>query len=539
MAGKLKIWIREHQKTVDWNLFVFLLLFLNVKLVIKLAGLVFIYLRRWDLRFRFSGRLPGINLFYPAVMLIALTGLFVHGLYTDPTYLFLFLNGMLFWGICILVFHQLALTVRQEPVRHIHNALSLFFLVNAVVSLGKLLLIIVEIHELNPYRYQGLYQKYFIGTGDHIRGITFDTSTTNAVLNVFGVVYFLYRNRWLMSLLCMTVLLLAGSNFMNMVIAACLLLVFIFRSTKIQKSIIAVQLCFLVIFLTNISPQNNAYSLAIADRVLAREQKIRAVSPAISVMDTPDHLLDVEQRRYKIARRYLDSMEILRSLSKIPGRHTREIMIPKANIHAPEYQHRPDSSAARMQAIGFMQKMKQQEKVLPGIIDSPVIRRAGKTIAMRQLWDFLNEDPYRWLTGNGIGNFSSKLAFRATGLQVAGGYPERYVYTGDDFVKNHLSVYLHYFVRDTGYHSIANSPNSVYGQLLGEYGLPGLLALLILYFLYFARGIRRATYGPAVLFILVCVFMADYWFEQLSIVPVAELLLLLNRKETENRPGYA
>jgi hypothetical protein len=54
-----------------------------------------------------------------------------------------------------------------------------------------------------------MYQKYFIGTGDHIRGITFDTSTTNAVLNAFGIVYFLLRKQMVMALLCMAVLLCA------------------------------------------------------------------------------------------------------------------------------------------------------------------------------------------------------------------------------------------------------------------------------------------------------------------------------------------
>ncbi|MCW3086674.1 MAG: hypothetical protein JWQ78_60 [Sediminibacterium sp.] len=39
---------------VDWNLLVFLLLFMNVKLVVKLAGLLFIYWRRQEFSFGFS-----------------------------------------------------------------------------------------------------------------------------------------------------------------------------------------------------------------------------------------------------------------------------------------------------------------------------------------------------------------------------------------------------------------------------------------------------------------------------------------------------
>jgi hypothetical protein len=540
MTEKLQISLRGYLKTVDWNLFVFLLLFLNVKLVVKLAGLVFIYLRRPNLRFRFSWNPPGISLFYPAVILIAVINLFVHNLYTDKNYWILLVNGIAFWGICILVLHQLIQTVRQQPLQQIHNALVLFFMLNACFSLGRLLLIMTEVHELNPYRYQGLYQKYFIGTGDYIRGVSFDTSTTNAVLNAMGVVYFLYRGKWLMSLLCMVILLLAGSNFTNMIIAAVLVLVFLFRSTRVQKSIIVIQLCCLVVFLTNVSPQNIAYGKVMAGRVWTEEKMSGAATGlAVSVMDMPVDLLTPEQKRYRTARVYLDSVENTRLLSALGQRNAGQIVIPKVNIHAPEYQHRPDSSSARMQAIAFLHEMEQKKTVSAAVLDSPAIRRAGKIIAFGQLWNFMNEHPYRWFTGAGMGNFSSKLAFRATGLKVAGGYPDRYVYISNDFLQNHLSVYLNYFVKDTGYHSIANSPNSVYGQLLGEYGLPGMIALLVLYFLYFAKGIRRATYGLPVLFILAAAFMADYWFEQLSIVPVAELLLLLNRRETENGSDHA
>jgi hypothetical protein len=73
-----------------------------------------------------------------------------------------------------------------------------------------------EIGFINPYRYQGLYQKYFIGTGDFIRGITFDTSTTNAVISAAGIFYGICRRRIALSLCCMVVLLMTGSNFTNL-----------------------------------------------------------------------------------------------------------------------------------------------------------------------------------------------------------------------------------------------------------------------------------------------------------------------------------
>jgi hypothetical protein len=134
-----------------------------------------------------------------------------------------------------------------------------------------------------------------------------------------------------------------------------------------------------------------------------------------------------------------------------------------------------------------------------------------------------------------MGNFSSKLAFRATGLKIAGGYPSTYTYINEDFTKNHLSVYLDYFAKDSGFHSIVHSPNSFYGQLLSEYGLLGAGCFLAGYLFYFLSGFRQLTYGLPILFVLFSVLITDYWFEQLSIVIMFELLILLNRKETNKK----
>jgi O-antigen ligase len=91
-------------------------------------------------------------------------------------------------------------------------------------------------------------------------------------------------------------------------------------------------------------------------------------------------------------------------------------------------------------------------------------------------------------------------------------------------------VYLDFFARDSGDHSISNSPGNVYAQLAGEYGIIGLACFAGLYLFYFTGRKTLRGYGFPVLLLLAGAFMADYWFEQLSVVPMAELLLLLNMK---------
>ena len=83
-----------------------------------------------------------------------------------------------------------------------------------------------------------------------------------------------------------------------------------------------------------------------------------------------------------------------------------------------------------------------------------------------------------------------------------------------------------------GLHSLTNSPNSVYDQLVSEYGLAGVFAFMILYIGFFLKRIKKLTYGVPLLLLLLGAFGVEYWYEQLSIIIVFEFLMLLNIKET-------
>jgi hypothetical protein len=144
---------------------------------------------------------------------------------------------------------------------------------------------------------------------------------------------------------------------------------------------------------------------------------------------------------------------------------------------------------------------------------------------------FFEQNPSQIITGTGMGNFSSKLAFKTTGLNIAGGYPEKFIYMNPAFVMNHLDLYLYYFTKEDGRHSIINNPNSVYDQLLSEYGLLGLGVFFIFYLGFFIKKFKTATYGIPLIIFLSAIFFVDYWFEQLSIIVFFELLFFLNLKE--------
>lgn len=525
---------------IDWKLLIFLLLFLNVKLLIKLAALIIIYVLRPDFKFgfRFSGsRLP---LFYVLIIGTGIITWLFSGLISDLNYDIVLATGILFWVLCILAIHQIKLAVEINDPQVIYHTIVVFFILNALVSLAVYAGIVWETGAINPYRYQGNFQKYFIGTGDYIKGISFDTSTTNAVLNAFGVIYFLLRGKYLLTILCMAVLLLTGSNISNLLLCAVLVFVFFFQSNKDQKSMIVVCLVMLIVFFVKISPQNNQYVANAYQKLFNKEPDRKTVTTNIPITERPDSSLTSEERKQKIAQLYMDSINIsvfeknkkkvlvgLAPMS-IAG-FTEKPEIPKDSIHTPAFQHKNDTNAIEKNLLLFVEKNNVQVPISAGLETRSKL--PGKLVALQQTSRYFMEHPGKLIAGTGIGNFSSKLAFRATSMKVTGSYPEKYSYINEDFKSNHLDLYVYYFSNKDGYHSIINSPNSAYDQLMAEYGLMGILSFAFFYVAFFAKHLSKRAYAiPLFLFFLGALFI-EYWFEQLSIVIFFELLLLLNIKE--------
>lgn len=529
---------------IDWKLLVFLLLFLNVKLVIKVAAVLLIYILRRDFKFGFSLKNSRLPLFYPLVIGIAVFSWIYIGLIRDARYSLVLLTGILFWTLCILAAHQVKLSVEKNDTATIHRTIVVFFIINAIVSLAVYAGIILETGHINPYTYQGNYQKYFIGTGDYIKGLTFDTSTTNAVLNSFAVIYFLAKGKNSMVILCMAVLLLTGSNITNLLLLVIMLFLFFFQSNKDQKSILVVCVVMLATFLIKVSPQNNEYVVKAYQSFFHIEPPAKKAEVNIPITMRADSTLTAEEKKQKTAQLYVDSINLSlyeRNVKKsavtmapmaIPGFINKPIL-PRDSIHTPKFQHRNDTNALEKDLLTFVAKHQDDVPISAGAATTPEL--PGKLLALRQTVQYFLQHPMRLLTGTGAGNFSSKLAFRATAMKVAGGYPEKYAYSSKEFRSNHLDLYLFFFTRKDDYHSIVNSPNSTYDQLLSEYGLAGLVSFIGFYVIFFMKQINMRSYALPLFLFMAGAFFIDYWFEQLSVVVFFELLLWLNIKEASNK----
>lgn len=535
--------LKELKNKADWNLLLFLLLFLNVKIGVKIVAVVLIYLLQFNFRFGFKLKNSRLPLFYLLIILIALISTMLNRAYVIPGYPFVLLCGIGFWGLCILAAHQVKLAVERNEPAVIHQTIILFFLINAAMSFFNIGLIILKTHAINPYTYQGQYQKYFMSTGDYIRGITFNTSNTNAVLSAFGVVYFLIRNNFLMVLLCMVVLLLTGSNFTNLALLFILAFLFILKSSRDQKSLIAVCLVFLVVFMAKVSPQNNSY----AKRVIysfGPQHKVKWVTapgPVLRITERPDSSLNPEEKRDKIAVLYLDSVSVANQKIRLKSKpfyitnavhltNGGRANVPGDDINSAGFQSLTGTPPDERQLLEFIKLHRTELPVSGQSAQLPSL--PGKVLGFLQTINFFKHHPAKIIAGNGAGNFSSKLAFRISGLGINGGQRTKFDYINHDFMVNHLDLYLNYFSKGATFHSLTNTPFSVYDQLLSEYGLLGILAFLVSYAVFFARHWRRLSYGLPVLLLVIGLLSIDYWFEQLSILVFFELLLFLDIKES-------
>lgn len=541
MYGRITLSLKNFFRSLDWQLLLFLMLFLDVKIVCKLIAILVIYALRPNARFGLRGKASRLPLFYVGMIGIALVDWLLYGLYADSNYTITLICGILGWMLCLLAIHQVKLSVERSNPIALHRTLLAFFSINAVLSLLMLARIMIETRTVNPYTYQGNFQQYFLGTGDYIRGLSFDTSSTNSFINAFGVLYFLYRKQSAMVLLCMSILLLTGSNATTVLLLIALAWPFFFRSDREQKSLIVV-CCFLaILFFVKVSPQNHIYIARKAEQTIKGGKIDDSLINQIvaRITDRPDSELDPEQRKLKIATQYLDSVSYLfwlykDSIFRSQGNHSPIITLrPKPNINHPEYQRKEDTGFMRKRLVQFIRDENMEKQV--STVGEGCCRIPGKLIAMMQTEKFMVAHPGRLLTGDGLGRFSSKQAFRSTALGIAGKYPAGLRYIARDFRDQHLTLYLFYFAHGLELASMLNAPDSVYDQLLAEYGLAGLAVFVFLYIGYFVRHMRRLSYGIPLLFILSAGLLTGYWFEQLSIVVLFECMIFLDIKEGGGR----
>jgi hypothetical protein len=534
MLLKLNIVVRK-LRGIDWKLFLFLVLVMNVKLVVKIIAIIaIVVLERKSFTLKSFIRKPYI-LFYMGIIAIALINLLLQ--YRDLHLPYLLVTGMgiLLWMMPAIAGYHSYNIVQKGDLDKIHRTVSFFFLVHIAIIFASLLMIILEIRTIDPYTFKGLNQKYYISTGDYIRGITFDDAVTTAMIAAFGLLYFLYRRRFFYSLLCMAGVLVIFSNLTNIFLLLIFVVLFIFKSDRVQKSMVIVYGCMLVIFITTVSPQNNEYVVSFIYKMIGKAYYLPPVKTITreELKQMPDSLLSYDQKREKTGLVYLDSIShVLRANNRLlPEKALFQADTLSDTGKKIFYEYRPTAQVKQKENrfssfITFRYTAAEKDSLNKRYNwDKP-----GKITAALQLIDLYKNHPStKWL-GVGAGNFSSRIAFKSAAIGIGGAYPEKYAYVHPYFQNAHLYVYLFYHAQWQINHTAANTPDSTYFQIAGEYGIAGICLFVFLYAGYFLWKTRRSSYALPLLFLLLATFSVEYWFERLSIVVLFEFLVFLDVK---------
>lgn len=509
---KKKLSLKINWKEINLPFLLFLILFLNVKFVVKIIAILFIVIYSKNAKPGLSLKNPRIPLFYSLILLIELVKYFLITRNFSMNYGLVFCMGIFQWVINLLALHQAKLFIEKDSFDKIHNTIKAFFQLNFIVSMFFLALLFFYPAALTFWGHGRDISFSSPSAGDTILGISFDTSTVNATLNGLGLIYFLYKKEYGFALCSILIIVLCTSNvaFLLILSTLCLMLITVKRK-KIRLAVLIHVLALTLGYFT-ISPANREY--------------IRNYLVQLYVVNkNPDLVAKTDS--LNIENLSKDSLE----------NKTGDNSIKTKPIKLPDSAYKFNGSRLE-KAFANLLTVKSSTNSQTGIpqlqlSDEDFKAKPGKLISFFQTLNFIRSSFKHLCFGAGIGNFSSKLAFRAAGENTQGTYPSKFTYIAPEFKMNHLKTFRFYLGSDVSRHSVLNYPFSVYNQLLGEYGLLGLALFIIFYLGFFIKRYKSLTYGKYLPFILLGFFFMEYWFEMYSLVIFFELLMLLNMKESK------
>ncbi len=157
-----------------------------------------------------------------------------------------------------------------------------------------------------------------------------------------------------------------------------------------------------------------------------------------------------------------------------------------------------------------------------------------KLTSFQQTLAFSSSSYSNFFFGNGIGNFSSRLAYIAGGEYVSW-YPPYLVRRSHQFNNNHFQLWNYDILSTPFFDGTANQPFSVFNQFLGEYGFIGTIILLYFYFYSLFKQSKKYSFIRLLLVLLFFYMLLDYWFEFFSVIVVFELIVAYWLKEASEK----
>lgn len=515
-------------KDVDLVLLLFLLLVTNYRFSFKILAIVAIYFYRPNFKFNKSG----IVYFYVSFIFLSLFNLLVVSGDLSVNHTATVLGACLIWLACLLTFHQLQLFVEKNEIKKTVNTLKSLVFINLLFSVVDLIKIMIATQTINPYN-QISPPPYGISSGDLIGGVFGEMHLVNMSISAFLLLFFLYQKNFLLSLLTLIPLLLTGSNLGTLITVMVLLYMLIIKRDLLVKYYILFTLAVVVIFYIKITPDNLSYFSKSLIKLTHKstvkqvesfdEEENRVITPVKSDEDIKNekiqnYLFVMSGNRLKDT---LDSVYFL----KQEYLKTEAKKKQKRN----DYTHYVKDS---------LQNAKEKDKRFEygKLKKFDFHKTPGKIISFQQVCDYLLSSWKSFFFGSGPGGFSSRLAFISSGIvddsRILMALP---VYENPEFTRNHKAIFKYLLFLDDKYHSITNLPFSWYNELLGEYGVVGLIIFIAFYLGFLFKRFKLLTFGKLLVALMLTFFLFDYWYERLSVMVLFEIIILLDIKMTTEK----
>ncbi len=498
-------WFRQLPGSIDWFLLLFLLGFCIDSVVIKPVVLGLVLILMWRSLPRLGYRdAPWFYLALPAIEIVRYL-FFSHDF--SPGHTITVVIGCAYWIMAWLAFLVIRHRVRLHTPGQTVATMELWFLLNLLYSLTQLVRVMIVTGSLNPYGVED--PLYGNSTGDYIKGLFLAPCYLNMFVNSFFAVWFLYRRKWALALLAVLVCCLTTTNFANIIFLPVLLVLLVVFRERAARLAVAASLVLFIAFYGLVANGNITYLRQSVGNVFSGQtQVLPDTAPDMASANTEDPKQAAEADSAPLAT--ADS-----AAAQSAG---------ASQLQASEEPLVEDSATLEAQRI---------ERIYSRLAD----HHGGKPLSWGQTFDYFKSSFPHALFGAGIGNFSSLLALHMShihGRKHSRFYERMPVYIHPDYRDRHYQIMSDVYALPDGYHSARHMPHSFPNQLIGEYGLLGLICFVFGYIAYFLR--RGAFRGH---FLVIMILTAgylwfDYLFEYLSVMVFFELFFLQYRLPVTN-----
>jgi len=474
----------------DLPFLLFLLTISSNKIYLKVVALLLIFALRPKFNFMFNKKLP---YFYPLIAILATVQFLFFGRDFSLPHFVAFGVGLLYWLICYAYMYQSYLFTKQNSMARIDQTLKIYVILNFAMCLFNYVSICIKTNSPFPFFLgEGTYGP---STGDHITGLFGHPSYINAIVNALFALYYIHHKKMGLFLLTTFCALLSFANVINLVFIGILIVYLFIAGDNRKRVFIVINLAICVVMYLFVSPDNYIYVKKTIGLSVGNETEIM---PQV------------------ITSKFRDER-----FAKVPAR------VSYVN----------DSSAARQQimmfdrSFFFHRSFDEYRSYAPADIKSS----PGKKIAIMQTIGFVKANPVAAMFGAGMGNFSSRLAFQFSGRDSSRLFSHLPKYCSGYYFQNNLLIYDHMIMLPNEYHSIKHFPNNFFSQLLGEYGIIGVLLFLLFYLWFFYKRVNSRLFFFLLLSCVGCYLMLEYLYEFFNVMTIFELLLFIDCKQKQDK----